>query len=143
MKKAEKGKQVKIHYTGTLDDGTVFDSSENREPLEFTVGGGMVIPGFDNAVLGMSEGEKQSVNIPCDQAYGPRQDQLVVQVPKTQFPEHINPEMGQQLQIQTGAGQPMMVTVTAVGDAEVTLDANHPLAGKDLNFELELVAVLD
>lgn len=138
---AKKGDQVKVHYTGTLKDGTVFDSSREREPLEFTLGEGKLIPGFENAVEGMNPGETRTQNIPSDEAYGPRLDELVLQVPKEQIPQDINPEVGQQLQIRQDDGRTAVVKVTDIGDDTVTLDANHPLAGKDLTFEIELLEV--
>ncbi|MEA3546880.1 MAG: peptidylprolyl isomerase [Thermodesulfobacteriota bacterium] len=141
MAAATKGDSVKIHYTGTLADGTVFDSSAGREPLGFTLGSGQVIPGFDDAVLGMSHGESKKVTIPADRAYGERQKELVMPVPRNQVPPEINPEVGQKLQIQGPNGQPMMVEVVEVNDDHIMLDANPPLAGKDLTFEIELVEI--
>ena len=141
MERAENGNTAKVHYTGTLADGTVFDSSRKREPLEFTLGGGQVIPGFDQAVTGMAVGETKTVTIPVENAYGPRRDEMMFEVARSQFPEGLNPEKGQQLQTQTGEGHPLLVTVAEVQEEKVTLDANHPLAGKDLTFEIELVEV--
>ncbi len=141
MASAKKGDTAKVHYTGTLNDGTVFDSSRERDPLEFQVGAGQLIPGFDQAVDGMGVGETKSVKIPAEQAYGPHRNEMVIDVDKNQFPEGLNPEVGQQLQTQDNQGQPLVVTVTAIDGDKVTLDANHPLAGKDLNFEIELVEV--
>lgn len=132
---------VKVHYTGTLDDGTVFDSSRDREPLEFTVGEGQVIPGFDEAVIGMSAAESKTVHIENEKAYGPRHEAMIVKVERAHMPEDLKPEVGMQLQMQQENGQPMVVMISEVNDTEVTLDANHPLAGKDLNFELELVSI--
>lgn len=141
MTQATQGSTVKVHYTGTLSDGTVFDSSANREPLEFTLGAGQIIPGFEKAVEGLSPGEKTTTTIPSDQAYGPHNPEAVIQVEKSQLPEGLNPEVGQQLQMQRQDGQPIPVRVTGVQDASITIDANHPLAGKDLKFEIELVEV--
>ncbi|GGX51770.1 peptidyl-prolyl cis-trans isomerase [Tateyamaria omphalii] len=135
------GDTVRIHYTGTLLDGTVFDSSDGRDPLEFVVGSGQIIPGLDVALPGMTEGEKKKVNIPCDQAYGPINPALRQGVPRDAIPDEIPLEVGLQLQMQTPQGQPMPVTVVDVGDDEVMLDANHPLAGKDLTFDFEVVAI--
>lgn len=135
------GDTVRIHYTGTLLDGTVFDSSDGRDPLEFVVGSGQIIPGLDVALPGMTEGEKKKVNIPCDQAYGPINPALRQGVPRDAIPDEIPLEIGLQLQMQTPQGQPMPVTVVEVGEEEVTLDANHPLAGKDLTFDFEVVSV--
>lgn len=140
MEQARSGDTVRVHYTGKLEDGTVFDSSRGREPLEFTLGTGQVIPGFDEAVTGMAPGEEKSITIPADEAYGPRRDEMVVTVDRGQFPDNIQPQPGQQLQM-VQDGQTMVVTVRDVSDENVTLDANHPLAGKDLSFDLELVEI--
>jgi len=141
MTQAE-SKAAKVHYTGTLADGTVFDSSREREPLEFVVGEGQVIKGFDEAVSNMQIGETKSVTIPAAEAYGPRRDDLVIEVGPEQFAEGVKPEVGMQLQSQGGDGPPTVVTVTQVTDEKITLDANHPLAGHDLTFEIELVAMV-
>ena len=140
MAEAQAGDKVRVHYTGRLDDGSVFDSSRGRQPLEFTVGEGQVIPGFDQAVAGMTPGEEQTITIPADQAYGPRRDELLFTVPRGEFPPQIDPEVGQQLQVQNG-DQVAIVTVAGVSDEDVTLDGNHPLAGRDLTFDLELVEI--
>ncbi|NES24838.1 MAG: peptidylprolyl isomerase [Symploca sp. SIO3E6] len=141
MVQAKSGDTVKIHYTGKLDDGTVFDSSTNREPLEFTISGGQVIPGFDQAVIGMSLGESKTATIPMDQAYGPYRDEMVLEVGRDKMPSDLQPEVGQQLQLQQPNGQNIGVIVTQVTESNVRLDANHPLAGQDLTFDLELVAI--
>lgn len=141
MAQAKSGDSVKVHYTGTLGDGTVFDRSDERGPMEFTLGAGQVIPGFDQAVDGMVAGEKTRVTIPTDEAYGPVREEMVLTVPKSQFPEGVAPEVGQQFEIGQEQGQRLMVQVTEVADESVTLDANHPLAGKDLTFEIELVEI--
>ncbi|NLX11780.1 MAG: peptidylprolyl isomerase [Chloroflexi bacterium] len=143
MAQAQKGDSVKVHYTGKLNDGTVFDSSSQREPLEFTLGEGQVIPGFENAVLGMESGESKTVTIPADQAYGQRRPDLLIEVEREQFPPHIEPEPGQQLQVQQSNGQMLVVVVSEVNTDSVTLDANHPLAGHDLTFDIQLVGVND
>jgi peptidylprolyl isomerase len=140
MAEARQGDTVRVHYKGTLDDGSVFDSSEGREPLEFTLGSGQVIAGFDRGVTGMSPGDKRVVNIPADDAYGAHRSEMVIRVPRTQFPAGLEPEVGQQLQMSDGT-QDFIVTVREVGATEVELDANHALAGKDLTFELELVDI--
>lgn len=137
---ARPGDTVRIHYTGTLKDGTEFDSSREREPLAFTVGAGEVIPGFDAAVTGMSVGDRRTVTIPADQAYGPQRDELIVAVPRAQVPPQITPRVGQRLQVGSG-DQAMMVVVREVSDEAIVLDGNHPLAGEDLTFALELVEV--
>jgi peptidylprolyl isomerase len=141
MSNAKSGDTVKIHYTGTLDDGTQFDSSAGREPLEFELGSGQVIPGFDKAVEGMSVGEQKQVNIPVEDAYGPRNEQMIQEVPKSALPEDLTPEEGMALRAQQPDGNVVNLTVTAVGDDSITVDANHPLAGQPLTFDIELVAI--
>lgn len=136
------GDTVKVHYTGRLDDGTVFDSSLEREPLEFTTGSGEVIPGFEEGVIGMNVGDTKTITIPAEQAYGPHRTDLVAVFEREQFPPDLSPEIGQQLQLRQQNGQPFVVTVTEVCDTCVTLDANHPLAGKDLTFDLQLVEIV-
>jgi FKBP-type peptidyl-prolyl cis-trans isomerase 2 len=143
MAQATSGDTVRVHYTGTLTDGTTFDSSEGREPLEFTAGGGQVIPGFDQAVAGMEPGDTKTVEIPADEAYGPQRDEMMLQVTPDQFPEDMDPEVGQQLQLSQPDGQSVVVRVVDVQDDAVTLDANHPLAGEDLTFEITLVEIVD
>lgn len=134
----ESGTKVKVHYKGTLDDGSVFDSSENRDPLEFQVGTGQVIPGFDNAVQDMEVGATKTVTIPCSEAYGERRDEMVLSLSQEQFPEGMNPEVGKSLKLTTPQG-PLIAQITEVTEESVVIDANHPLAGKDLTFELTLV----
>lgn len=141
MAQAKSGDTVQVHYTGRLNDGTVFDSSEGRDPLSFTLGENQVIPGFNDAIVDMAIGDKKTVEIPVDQAYGPSQDELVMPVPRDQFPPDITPEVGQQLQVGGPGGEVMVVTVTNVKEDIVTLDANPPLAGEDLTFDIELVAI--
>jgi len=141
MSQAKSGDTVKIHYTGTLEDGTEFDSSAGREPLEFAIGSGQVIPGFDSAVDGMTVGDNQTVTIPAGEAYGERHDQLVQEVPKTALPEDMKPEVGMQLQSQSPDGQIMNLLVTAVEVESITVDGNHPLAGQSLTFAIELVEI--
>lgn len=141
MTEVKTGDTVSIHYTGTLDDGSMFDSSAGRDPLQFTVGSGQVIPGFDTAVTGMTVGEKKTVTIPSDQAYGPAHPEAIQAIPRENIPEEIPLEIGLQLQAQSPQGQPIPVTVTEITETEVTLDANHRLAGKDLTFALELVQI--
>jgi peptidylprolyl isomerase len=142
MNQASSGDTVRVHYTGTLDDGTEFDSSRGREPLEFTIGGGQVISGFDQAVDGMSIGDSQSIRIPAEEAYGPRHEQLVQEVPNSALPEDLTPELGMQLQARGQDGNAMALTVTAVGEESITVDGNHSLAGEALTFELELVEIV-
>lgn len=141
MTEVKTGDTVRIHYTGTLQDGTTFDSSDGRDPLEFQVGSGQIIPGLDVAMPGMAVGEKKTVEVPCDQAYGPVNPEMRQAVPRADIPAEIPLDIGTQLQMQTPEGQVMPVTVIEVADAEVTLDANHPLAGQDLRFDIELVEV--
>lgn len=141
MSQAKKGSVVKVHYTGTLTDETVFDSSRERDPLEFTVGAGQMIQGFDTAVEGMAVGESKKVNIPSEEAYGPRRDEAVFNVPMEKMPEGLKPEVGMQLEASQQDGQRQLLTIAEVKDTEVVLDANHPLAGKDLVFDIELVEV--
>lgn len=141
MSQAKIGDTVQIHYTGTLDDGTQFDSSAGRDPLEFELGSGGVIPGFDKAVEGMAIGDNKSVRIDPDDAYGPRHDQLVQEVPRNSLPDNLTPEVGMALQSSSPDGQVALFTVVAVSDDTFTVDGNHPLAGQALSFDIELVAI--
>ena len=143
MASLKTGDTVKVHYTGTLDDGRVFDTSREREPLLFKVGEGQIIPGFEQGVVGMEEGETRDIEVDPEDAYGPRREELVLEVPTGEFPEHITPEVGMQLQIKQQDGTPFGVVVTDVADEAVTLDANHPLAGQTLYFQVELVEIAD
>ena len=142
MSEAKSGDTVRIHYTGTLSDGSTFDSSAGRDPLEFTLGTGQVIPGFDKAVDGMAVGEQKKVEIPADDAYGAHDPNGLQSFPRDKVPEDLPLDIGTQLQLSTPSGQPVMVTVAEVTEEEVILDANHPLAGKDLTFEIELVEIV-
>ena len=141
MQKVKSGDKVRVHYHGKLTNGSTFDSSEGREPLEFTVGNGQVIKGFDDAVLEMSVGDKKTVNIPVDQAYGQRNDDMLMEYPKTEFPADMNPEVGMELHMSDNMGNVFPVVITEVLDEMVILDANHPLAGEDLTFEIEVVSI--
>lgn len=141
MAQAQQGDTVHVHYTGRLTDGTTFDSSQDRDPLEITLGEGAVIPGFEEAVQGMAVGDQKTAKIPVDQAYGPRRDELVMEVPRTQLPDGLDPKPGEQLRMQTPDGQAVPVTVAATDEAAIRIDANHPLAGKDLTFDLLLVKI--
>jgi peptidylprolyl isomerase len=142
MTTAKSGDTVRIHYTGTLDDGAEFDSSSGRDPLEFALGGGQVIPGFDKAVDGMAIGENKTVTIPPGEAYGERHEQLVQEVPKNALPEEIDPAVGMHLQSRSPEGQVMNLVVTEVAEASITVDGNHPLAGQALTFDIELVEIV-
>ena len=141
MRQAKTGDTVKVHYTGRLSDGSVFDTSENREPLEFTLGGGRLIAGFDEAVVGMSADESKMVVLTADKAYGPYNQEMVMVVDRTRMPSDVNPEVGQNFQIPGPNGNTLFVTVKDVSDATVSFDANHPLAGKDLTFDIQLVEI--
>ncbi|MBD2313407.1 peptidylprolyl isomerase [Desertifilum sp. FACHB-1129] len=138
---AKPGDTVKVHYTGRLTDGTVFDSSVQRDPLEFTLGQGQIIPGFEQAVVGMAPGDSKTEEIPMEKAYGPYRQDMVLQVNRQQIPAEIAPQVGQQLQIRQPTGQLVPVMVTEVDDGQVTLDANHPLAGQTLVFDIQLVEI--
>ncbi len=142
MAKAKKGDKVQVHYTGTLEDGTEFDSSKGKEPLDVTLGLGTVIAGFDEALTGMEVGEKKIVVIPADKAYGQHAAEMVMQIPKDQIPDDLKPEIGQKLQVGGSGGEVMMVEVLDLTDDFIVLDANPPLAGKELTFALELIAIV-
>jgi len=141
MSQAKTGDSVQIHYTGTLDDGTQFDSSAGRDPLAFELGSGQVIPGFDKAVDGMTAGDSKSVNIPPEDAYGPHHSRLVQEVPRSALPDDLEPVEGMGLQAEGADGQAVNLVITAVRDESITVDGNHPLAGKALNFDIELVSI--
>jgi len=141
MSQAKEGDTVRITYVGTLNNGDMFDSSEGRDPLEFVVGSGQIIKGLDGAIPGMAVGDTKDVNVPCDQAYGQQNPDARQAVPREQIPAEIPVEVGTQLQMQTPQGQVVPVTVAEVTETEVTLDANHPLAGQDLNFAIEVVGI--
>lgn len=136
------GDTVLVHYTGKLADGTVFDTSAGGEPIQFTTGKGMIIPGFEAGVIGMTPGEVKTVNIPADEAFGCYHEDRVLKICRDKFPEDFVPQIGQSLQIGNDGDQAMVVTVTAIDEQGVTLDANHPLAGKDLIFDIELVSII-
>ncbi len=141
MAQAKSGDTVQVHYKGTLTDGTVFDSSEGRSPLEFTVGSGQVIRGFDEGVLGMNEGERKTINIPVEDAYGPANEEMIFTLNRTDIPDDIPLEEGMTLNMhEDGNPRPIPVIVRKLDDTNVTLDANHPLAGQDLTFDVELVS---
>ncbi|MBN8862901.1 MAG: peptidylprolyl isomerase [Sphingobacteriales bacterium] len=142
MQKVKSGDKVKVHYHGKLTSGETFDKSEGRDPLEFEVGSGMVIKGFDDGVTGMIVGEKKTINIPFLEAYGPRNPEMVIDMPKDRFPQDMELEIGMPLVMTDGQGQQFQVTIVEIKDDVVVLDANHPLAGKDLVFDLELVEII-
>jgi peptidylprolyl isomerase len=142
MTQAKRGDTVRINYTGRLADGTTFDTSEGREPLQFTLGAGQVITGLENRLEGMEVGSKDTVTIPADEAYGPRSEEAVQTVARTQLPKDIDVAIGTQLQARTPEGRVIPLTVVAADDNVVQLDANHPLAGKDLVFDVELVEIV-
>jgi FKBP-type peptidyl-prolyl cis-trans isomerase 2 len=139
---AKKGDKVKVHYTGSLDDGTVFDTSKNREPLKFTIGEGQLIPDFEQSIIGLSPGDTKSIHIASENAYGPRREELVLTVSREELPQDFNPTEGQKVQLKQSNGQNVVVTVYNITEKEIKLDANHALAGKDLNFDVELVEIL-
>ena len=141
MAQAKNGDTVTVHYTGRLEDGTVFDSSVDRDPLQFTLGEGLLIPGFEQAVLGMSAGESKTAEVSADQAYGPHREEMVVDIDRQEFPPHFQPKVGQQLQIPQSEGRVTRLIVTDVSEQKVTLDANHPLAGRDLTFDINLLEI--
>ena len=141
MSQAKKGNKVKVHYTGTLTDETIFDSSRERGPIEFEVGAGQMITGFDAAVEGMKVGESKKVNIPANEAYGPKNEEAMIKVAKDQLPEGMNPEIGMQLEATQQDGRTQVLVVGEVMENEVVLDANHPLAGKDLVFDIEMMEI--
>lgn len=141
MSKVKLGDTVKVHYTGKLDDGTIFDSSREREPFQVNLGAGNVIPGFENGIIGMEVGQSKTVTIPPEDGYGSRRQDLVVEVKEKDFPDNIEPEPGQRLRVKQADGSVVNVTVAGVDSGVITLDANHPLAGKTLTFEIELMEV--
>jgi FKBP-type peptidyl-prolyl cis-trans isomerase 2 len=142
LSKVKNGDTVKVHYTGKLEDGSVFDSSVERDPLEVKLGEGKLIPGFENAVIGLEVGDSTTANIESADAYGERREDLEVTVERSQLPEDIEPQVGMQLQLNQPNGQPVPVQVTKVEDENIIIDANHPLAGKDLTFDIELVDIV-
>src|SRR5947209_986535 len=142
MQQVKNGDKVKVHYHGKLRSGETFDSSNGREPLEFTVGSGQVIKGFDQGVMGMQIGEKKTVEIQAEDAYGDKDERNIIEFPKDQFPPDVVPEEGLQLMMSNGQGQSFPVTIAEVKDDSVVLDANHPLAGQDLIFDIELLEIV-
>ncbi|PHP68879.1 peptidylprolyl isomerase [Zhengella mangrovi] len=141
MSTAKNGDTVKIHYTGTLSDGTQFDSSAGRDPLSFQLGAGQIIPGLEKEIAGMAVGDQKTVTVPAEEAYGPRDPQQVQQVPRNALPPELDPQVGMQLQAQTPNGTPVQLIVIEVTDETITVDANHPLAGQDLIFAVEMIEI--
>ena len=141
MAQAKSGDTVKVNYTGKMEDGTVFDTSADREPLEFTIGERMIIPGFEAAVIGMNIGDKRSINLPPEEAYGPYFYDMVMEADREEFPADMNPEVGMQIQIHHEDGESIVALITKIVENIITLDANHPMAGKTLNFDIELVGI--
>lgn len=141
MPQAKNGDRVKVHYTGSLDNGDVFDTSVGREPLQFIIGEGMLIPAFEAAVSGMSPGESKTIKIPAPEAYGPHIKELLIEFERQQLPRDINPEIGLELQIEQEDGNVAIVRIAEVTESKVAIDANHPLAGKDLTFDIQLLEV--
>lgn len=141
MAGAKNGDKVKINYTGKLADGTVFDSSEGRDPLEFTLGSQQVIPGFEEAVMGMEQGESKSFTIESDKAYGPSREENIMKIALKDLNLDFNPKKGDHLTLQRSDGQQLTVKVDDINESEITLDANHPLSGKDLTFDITVVSI--
>ncbi|HJP18535.1 MAG TPA: peptidylprolyl isomerase [Nitrospinota bacterium] len=141
MSQAKAGDKVKVHYKGSFKDGKVFDSSEGKDPLEFTIGQKMVVQGFENAIVGMASGEKKKISIQPKEAYGEYRKDLVATIDRSEIPNDIKPELGMMLQVSPEPGRPTAVTVTELNEKTLTLDGNHPLAGKELTFELDLLSI--
>lgn len=142
MTQAKSGDTVRVHYTGKLDDGTIFDSSAGSDPIEFVLGDHQVIPGFEDGITGMQVGEAKTITIPFDQAYGAYDESLLLEMPRAQFPTHLTPEVGEALQLRQPDGDVVTMIISEVTDEAVTLDANHPLAGEDLTFDLQLAEIV-
>jgi FKBP-type peptidyl-prolyl cis-trans isomerase SlpA len=141
MSEAKKDNVVKVHYTGKLDNGQVFDTSKDRDPLEFKIGEGRLIPGFENGIIGMKLQESKTIKIPFADAYGERKSELMIEVKKQQLPDDLNPEVGMELVSRGQDGQEQIVTIAEVKEGSIVVDANHPLAGEDLTFEIKLVDI--
>ncbi|OGO21445.1 MAG: peptidylprolyl isomerase [Chloroflexi bacterium RBG_16_50_9] len=142
MAQAKKGDTVKVHYTGKLNDDTVFDTSDGSQPLQFTIGEGKLIKDFEQAVVGMNPGESRTIQISSDRAYGPHLAERVTEVDRQEFPQDLNPQVNQMFQVHQPDGNMFVATVTAVSESKITLDANHPLAGKDLIFSIQLAEII-
>ena len=142
MAQVQDGDTVKVHYTGKLEDGTVFDTTANRDPMQFRIGEGQVISRFEQAMIGMAPGESKTVEVPADEAYGPHHEELVLMVDRNVFPEDAQPEVGLQFEVRQTDSPPIVAMVTDVTESNATLDANHPLAGKDLIFDVQLLEIV-
>ena len=142
MAPAKEGDTIKVHYSGKFDDGTEFDSSRGEDPLECTLGGGQLIPGFENGLIGMSVGESKTLTVPPQEGYGEFREDLVLAINREEFSKDATPEVGQQLRLQKPGNQPFMVVIREVQDDTIVLDANHPLAGKTLTFDVELMEIV-
>lgn len=142
MAGAKRGDTVRVHFTGRLEDGTVFDTSAERGPYEFTIGESRIVPGFSHAVIGMKPGESKTVEIPAKKAYGLHRKEMIAVIERSKLAAHLNPEIGQRLRIDQADGQKIPATVIKVSASSVTLDANHPLAGKNLTFDIELLEIV-
>ncbi|UCC60983.1 MAG: peptidylprolyl isomerase [Dehalococcoidia bacterium] len=142
MAQAKQGDTVNVHYTGRLDDDTIFETSQGHDPMQFTVGVDRLLPAFEETVIGMNPGESRTTKIPSAEAYGPYHEEMVIIIDRQRFPDNLNPEIGQELEVHQSDGQIVPVLVTDVSESSVTLDGNHPLAGKDLTFDIQLVEIL-
>ncbi|NYT01852.1 MAG: peptidylprolyl isomerase [Methanosarcinales archaeon] len=142
MEQAKNGDVVKVHYTGKFEDGLVFDTSEGREPLQFKIGENTIIPGFEQSIVGMNAGEVKTVKLASEDAYGPHREELVMKVPQEKVPPEMNPKMGDMLQVQLSSGQVSYALVTSVSEEGIVLDVNHPLAGRDLVFDIKLLEIV-
>lgn len=141
MAQAQYGDEVTVHYTGKLEDGTVFDTSIDQSPLKFIMGDGQVIPGLEKAILGMNPGESKTIKVPMNEAYGPRREEMILVADRNEFPVHMKPEAGELVEMRNPDGRRITVTVIHISESSVTLDANHPLAGKDLTFDIQLLEI--
>lgn len=141
MSEARNGDRVKVHYTGKLWDGRILGSTENNQPVEFTIGSGQIVPGIEKGIIGMEVGERKTITIPPEDGFGPRREELVVDVNKSELPENMEPAIGQRVRMPHDDGQNIDLVITDVAEDTITLDANHPLAGRMLLFDLELVAI--
>jgi peptidylprolyl isomerase len=142
MALAKEGDMVKVHYTVKLGDGTIIGSTTNHEPLQFTIGEGQILPGFEQAVVGMNPGESKTIEVPADQSFGPHLDEMVVVIDRARLPGDFNPKIGEQVQFRQEDGQIATVLVTDVSGSSITIDANHPLSGKDLTFDIQFLEVV-